>query len=343
MDKKISIVIPCFNVADYLDRSWNSLKNQTIGIENLQCIFVNDMSTDDGATWAKLCEIEKQAPASVVLVDIQEKGGPGGCRNVGLEYATGEFLEFFDSDDELMLHTCDRLYKIAKEQSADIVQFNHLNISGDERWSSGRSEETKLYSINSKIDRVPFLLGSIVSYGITNKLYSMKLIREANVAFPVNLRYEEPLFVYPLFLYAKRVYLLKEDLYIYYRRPGSIVTSEVGHKLLNHPTVQLMLLENLLAREDLFYEYKDAIELHFLWSFYCETLIFAGKHGSMLPLDYFNGMQRTCRGIFPNWRNNKYIVKNGNPAWPVLETIDKDILSQVELDRLIEEVCALLG
>ena len=340
---KISLVIPCYNVAQYLDRSWNSIKNQTIGIENLQCIFVNDMSDDGGQTLVKLMEIEKERPESVIVVNMEEKGGPGGCRNVGISYAEGEYLEFFDSDDELTPQTCERLYKCAEANRADIVQFNHLNISGDRKWSSGRTEETRLYSIDTKSDRIPFLVGNIVSYGITNKLYSMDLIREAQVSFPPNLRYEEPLFVYPLFLYAKRVYLLKEDLYIYYRRPGSIVTSEVGDKLLNHPTVQLMLLENLMKRTKLFAEFKNAIEIQFLWSFYCETLMFAGKHGAMLPLEYFQGMQKTCRSVFPNWRNNSYMVRDNNPVWPVLETIDMNISSQGQLNGLVKEVYELLG
>ena len=178
---------------------------------------------------------------------------------------------------------------------------------------------------------------------MTNKLYSMELIREANVSFPSNLRYEEPLFVYPLFLYVRKVYLLKEDLYIYYRRPGSIVTSEVGNKLLNHPTVQLMLLEDLMNRGELFAEYKDAIEIHFLWSFYCETRIFSARHGVAIPLEYFQGMQKTCRSLFPNWRNNSYMVKEGNSVWPVLESIDKEISTQAELNSLVREVYELLG
>ena len=76
----------------------------------------------------------------------------------------------------------------------------------------------------------------------------MDLIRKAE-GFSENLRYEEPLFVYPMFVYARNVYILKEELYIYNRRQGSIVTSEVRKKLLDHPTVQLMLLEELVKKE----------------------------------------------------------------------------------------------
>ena len=86
------------------------------------------MSDDDGATWDKLLEIDEKAPDSVVIVNMDKKGGPGGCRNVGINYATGEYLQFFDADDELLPDTCEKLYGIAIRNNADIVQFNHLNI-----------------------------------------------------------------------------------------------------------------------------------------------------------------------------------------------------------------------
>ncbi len=343
MRKKISIIVPCYNMSAYLDRCWKSLENQTIGIANLECIFINDMSDDDGATWNKLLEIDEKAPDSVVIVNMDKKGGPGGCRNVGISYATGEYLQFFDADDELTPDACERLYDIATNNSADIVQFNHLNIMGNKRWSSGWSGETKLYSIKNKIDRIPFLVGNTVSYGITNKLYKMDLVREANVFFPENLRYEEPLFVYPLFLYAKRVFLLRDELYIYHRRQGSIVTSEVGRKLLDHPTVQLMLLEELMKKRNLYDEYKDAIEIYFLWSFYCETLKFAGIHkGAYLPLDYFKQMQNVCLQFCGNWKENPLLGKNQGAVWDILESITENIGTQGQLNDLIEKAAKYL-
>lgn len=57
--KKVSVIIPCYNVESFLDRCWNSLAYQTIGLENMECIFVNDCSTDNGKTSEKLHSIEK--------------------------------------------------------------------------------------------------------------------------------------------------------------------------------------------------------------------------------------------------------------------------------------------
>ena len=80
-EKKISIVIACHNSADTLSDTWDSLKKQTIGLNSLECIFVDDASDDDGATWQKLIEIESEAPASVLIVHLEENMRQGGARN----------------------------------------------------------------------------------------------------------------------------------------------------------------------------------------------------------------------------------------------------------------------
>jgi glycosyltransferase involved in cell wall biosynthesis len=335
---KISIVIPCYNVASYLDRCWNSLKAQTIGIDSLECIFVNDASTDDGATWDKLQEIETDAPDSVMLINLNANAGPGEARNIAISHATGEYLEFLDADDELRNDACELLYNIAKENDADIIQFNHIFIAGSQKRSSDSSTENKLYSIDSPEQRIPFLNATKVTYGCTNKLYKLALLRSAQVAFPPRVRYEEPLFVYPLFLYANRVYLLNEGLYMYYIREGSMITSMLGKNLLDHPNVQLMLLENCMQRKEVYPQFKDIIEIYFLWSFYCETISFAGENtDAVLPLEYFCNMQKICNSIFPNWKNNPHISMIPKGGIKLLESLAQTFNSQGELNSFISE------
>ncbi|MCR4788555.1 MAG: glycosyltransferase [Lachnospiraceae bacterium] len=334
--KKVTVIIPCYNVDTYLDRCWESLRRQTIGIENLECIFVNDESTDGGYTLSKLEEIERQQPESVIVVDLSENGGPGNARNIGLEYAGAKYVQFLDADDELREDTCLKLFEEAEKNRADIIQFNHLYILNEQKRSSANSRENRLYVINGKEDRIPFLNATKVTYGCTNKFYNIETIREARVAFPTGLRYEEPLFVYPLFLYADRVMLLNEDFYLYYFRQGSMVTSQLGKKLLDHPRVQLMLLEYLMERADLFSTYKDIIEIYFLWSFYCETLSFAaGYADAYLPLEFFAYMQEVCRAFFPEWRKNPHIGMIPKEAVKALDMIDTGFESQDKLDEFI--------
>ena len=90
MKPLISVIICCHNVADFLPDCMTSLANQTIGIEKLQLIFVDDASDDGGETWNCLLEFESHYPEQVTVVHLDENIRQGGARNVGLEYAQAD-------------------------------------------------------------------------------------------------------------------------------------------------------------------------------------------------------------------------------------------------------------
>lgn len=336
--KKVSVIIPCYNVEKYLDRCWKSLSAQTIGIENIECIFVNDCSTDGGKTLNKLQDIEKEAPDTVAVIDLEANSGPGEARNIGLQYANGKYIQFFDADDELDSKALELLYETAEENDADIVQYNHLYIAGDQRRSSQNSTENRLYVIGSKEARVPFLNSSLVTYGCTNKFMKRDLIARTGARFPARAKYEEPLFIYPLFLYANRIYKLNADLYHYYFREGSMITSELGKKLLDHPKVQLMLLEYCMAQGERYHEFRDVIEFYFFWSFYLETISYAGTYkDSFIPLEYFEFMQQACKTLCRDWIANPYINMLPASGLEAMKSIDRKFNDQAELDRFFYE------
>ena len=95
--KKISVIIPCYNSVKWLPKCFMSLVEQSIGIDNLELIFVNDASTDDGQTWDMLKEMEKAYPESIIIIDLPYNRRQGGARNEGLKYASGEYIAFVDS------------------------------------------------------------------------------------------------------------------------------------------------------------------------------------------------------------------------------------------------------
>ena len=320
-------------------RTWDSLLNQSIGLSELECIFVDDASTDEGATWEKLQEIEKGASESVILIRLEENMRQGGARNVALGYATGKYVQFLDSDDALREDTCQKLYNYAEETQAEIVMFNHLYcLNGVER-ISGAAKETKVYEINSPQDRKKFLNSTFVDYGCTNKFYRLDLIRKASVKFAEHVVYEEPLFVYPCFFYVNRFAFLNEAFYIYIFRSNSTVTSKLGTRILEHPNVQLQLLEYCLERPEQYNVYRDVICVYFLWSFYCETLCFAYENsGAVIPLEYYKQMQAIILKVFPDWRENPELNRVEQRVKDVLNNIDKCVDTQEELNALIYEV-----
>ena len=336
---KITIIIPSYNCSETVNNTWNSLFNQTIGLNELECIFVDDASSDDGATWNCLQQIEAQAPESVMIIHLDENMRQGGARNVALNYASGKYVQFLDSDDILAEDACEKLYNYAEETKAEIVMFNHLYCLDGKQRVSGAVKENCVYEISDSEYRKKFLNASFVDYGCTNKFYRLDLVRKASAKFAEHVVYEEPLFVYPCFLYINRLAFLNEALYIYRFRPNSTVTSKLGVHLLDHPNVQLQLLEYCLSKPDIFHMYRNVICVYFLWSFYCETLCFAYENNnSVIPLSYYKDMQTIILKVFPDWRINPEL-KNVEPrVVNALNNVEQEINSQEELNNLIIRV-----
>ena len=95
---KITVIIPCHNGGDYIDVCMNSLLSQTIGVDSMQIIIIDDAS-DDGKTRKKLRNYEQMYPDTILLILNEEKMGPGGCRNIAIGYALGEYVIYVDCDD----------------------------------------------------------------------------------------------------------------------------------------------------------------------------------------------------------------------------------------------------
>lgn len=94
---KFSIVMPIYNVEEYLENAINSVINQTIGFENnIQLILVNDGSPDNSDEICK--KYKEKYPENIVYV-IKENGGISSARNEGFKHAKGKYINFLDSDD----------------------------------------------------------------------------------------------------------------------------------------------------------------------------------------------------------------------------------------------------
>lgn len=90
--KKVSVIIPCYNAVKWLPKCFLSLVQQTIGIEDIELIFVDDASDDNGATWAMLQEFEAAYPDNIMVIHLDDNMRQGGARNVALQYASGNIL-----------------------------------------------------------------------------------------------------------------------------------------------------------------------------------------------------------------------------------------------------------
>ena len=312
MNPVVSMIIPCHNSTDYLEECWDSIRSQTFGLTRMQVIFVDDASSDDGATLRMLERFRSQAPEQVQILPLPENIRQGGARNAALPLVKGKYLQFLDSDDTLEMTAIEHLYTLAEENTADLIHYYTLSL-----------EEDFLMTISSEQQRRTFLASHIYSCGHSSKFYSVALLRRSGVHFAEHLIYEEPLFVYPQYFYANRILFLKEAPYRARLHPKSTMASLSASRIMDHPKVQLQLL-NFLKVQGLMDVYHDEIEEYFLWSFFYETihsmlqLIRAGSQADPQDLAWLrNTALREC----PHWEQNPYIRTFPTDALNILDML----------------------
>ena len=121
---KISIIVPTYNVKDYIDNCVKSLVSQTY--ENIEIILVNDGSTDNsGDLLDKWAERDER-----VKVFHKENGGTHSARNLGIEKSTGEYVMFIDPDDWFSLNAVECLAEEIKKTNSDVIKFNYVKEYG---------------------------------------------------------------------------------------------------------------------------------------------------------------------------------------------------------------------
>ena len=128
----ISVIVPVYNVQDYVERCVRSLMKQTY--QNLEIILINDGSTDSSLV---ICEKLKAEDVRIKLVS-QANQGIGSVRNLGLSMAQGAYLAFVDSDDWIDSDMYESLWKLMAERQADIVCCAHCRE--EEKPLSGRGK-----------------------------------------------------------------------------------------------------------------------------------------------------------------------------------------------------------
>lgn len=306
--KKVSVIIPCFNATKWLPKCFLSLVQQTIGIANIELIFVDDASTDNGCTWKMLQEFESAYPESILVLKLQENMKQGGARNIALQYATGEYIAFVDADDFVDTNFLQKTYQCAKNTDADLVQFEY-NYYTDflGTVTSGRKIFPEIINIHSPDERKHLLLSEKITYGCWNKLYRHSMIQEAKVAYAEHVIYEEPLFVYPLLFYANRIVILN-DIYYYYRQNNAgTMRNDMKQKetLQMHAKVQLAVWK-FMKQTKFFKEYYEELKMYFLHTYLYETIYFGKLRGFSIPFSLYLELEKIVTNEIADYQFSPY-------------------------------------
>ncbi len=224
----VSIIIPIYNVEEYLRECIDSALKQTY--KDIELVLVDDGSPDN---CPQICD-EYVALDSRVKVIHQENGGLSAARNSGLAMARGEYVYFMDSDDYIAENAIKELYDEAKEKDLEVVLFDGFVI--DE--GGKRDEADHHYIRKGRYDNVydgKTLFAEMVSNSDYKSAVQFLYIRKAclincNLSFYEGIVHEDELFTFLLLMQCKRAGHLPKALYYRRKRRGSIMTTLVSER-----------------------------------------------------------------------------------------------------------------
>lgn len=261
---KVSVVIPVYNVEDYIGRCLDSVLCQTH--TNFEIIVVDDCSPDGSIDIVKRYGLEK-----VKIVHHEENRGLSASRNTGVKYCEGDYLLFLDSDDYLAPHALSRCVETALKHDSDVVSFNscHVDERGrvwDNIWKS-RYNYTDCFNIS--INQYPRLVWDVAAW---NKLIRLKLYRELDLAFDEKQRwFEDHLFSLQLYSGTDKVSIINEVLHYYFKRSDQGNQSITQQKTFQSCHYRMRMLEQVLA-------YLEQEERSGLIPYFFELLVSFYKH-----------------------------------------------------------------
>lgn len=307
MDKLISIIIPCYNVEEYVDRCFDSLLAQTIGFDKLEIIMIDDCSTDH--TWDKLAAIEAAHPESVMIIHCDENGHQGRARNIGLQYASAPYVGYVDSDDWVEPDMYEKLYEKITAHKCDIAMcrgWREAASSGLVPAPKLTGESDRILEISTVEKRKVFIACESIGCVVWDKLYTREFLLQNNIFFPEQLAYEDHFFSTLLYFYATRVYILEERLYHYYVNPASTVLSPNATHHFDILAVDMMMWAECENRGFL-NEFRKELEFQFLTLCYLITLKTISLRLTKVPYDFFLELKEETLKRVPNYHDNPYI------------------------------------
>lgn len=223
MDPQISLIVPVYNVEEYLPRCLDSIRAQTF--ENFEVILVDDGSSDGSS---EICDTYVKLDDRFSVIH-RANGGAGAARNSGIDRACGTYLSFVDGDDYIDPRMIELLYAHALETHADMAVCGIYNVYGTT--ATPQYEPVERFVCDAEEALGHTLVGQKIPGSMCNRLLRHACI--GSLRFPEGIIYEDACFAVQLTGHIKVVAVSTQPLYYYHHRKGSATTATFSTRNLN--------------------------------------------------------------------------------------------------------------
>lgn len=241
----VTIIIPAYNVENYISECLESIVNQTY--KNLEIIIINDGSTD---RTGEIIESYVNKYSNIKYI-YQNNKGVSNARNLGLSHANGEYIMFIDSDDYIDVDLINNMVKKSKQNDADLVITGHIRVSED---SLIKKEIINLdeYSDNiySREEGINLLLRLKIKGYLCDKLFKKDILIKSGFYLEPNRYIEDWLPVFRYVLNCNKIVFSNQSFY-YYRQRSSSALHTINEKLLDDYIYAVKNIDDFLEKNKL--------------------------------------------------------------------------------------------
>ncbi|SJZ59042.1 glycosyltransferase family 2 protein [Anaerorhabdus furcosa] len=220
---KVSIIVPIYNVEEYLGKCIESCLCQTF--VDYELILVNDGSTDNGLS---ICREYEMKDSRIKVLD-KPNGGLSDARNAGMKIATSPYIYFLDSDDFIEPTLIEKCVNKLDETSADMIIFDvyqySMKTNTKEIIKNGYGDSRCVSVANN-----PEVLTKVLN-AAWNKMYKLSLFKDNHIEYPLGYYYEDLGTTYKLMLKANQICFINEPLYDYLVDRTGNITQQFNKKI----------------------------------------------------------------------------------------------------------------
>lgn len=304
---KVSVVVPFYNVGRYIEKCLESLVNQTL--DDIEIILVNDGSQDNSYKIAK--DYEEKYPDKIKCYE-KPNGGLGDARNFGINYVTGQYIAFLDSDDYVESTMYEEMYEKAIKENADMVECDFL-------WEYPKKQKKDIgktyYSQKEMLQNA-----RVVAW---NKLIKTEIYRQHPEArFSVGLRYEDVEGFYKILPYIKKVSYVRKCFIHYVQRQGSISNTQ------NKKNEDIFIvLDNVITyykEKGLYDQFQEELEYIYTRYLLCSSFLRIVKiKDKQIKSELLNKTWEKLNIEFPNWKKNRILKEDESMKNLYIRSVNK--------------------
>ena len=310
---KVSVILPVYGVAAYIEKCATSLLNQTL--QEIEFLFVDDHGPDNSIELLKKTIVGHPREEQFRILTPEHNIGAGMARNYAIPEAKGEYIAFVDSDDWIEPDTFERLYKTAQQYGGTDLCYSQQYKDYTDGTPSVILTNPLVESGEFTNEKRAYFLTHYVSY-FTTFIFRRDMIEKHAIRFPEDRSADDSFFLACALMTAKSIARIDQPFYHYLIRPGSVCTTKDSVKYIKRLAVFSKLMAYAKA-QGVYEELQPEIDFLYIKKGYLSSLVNYTINALEPKKEVFEEIYQAMETEVPDYKKNTYL-KNSKAVQALL-------------------------